>query len=99
MIPVRCALAIVTLAVSGVASAASLTYDYSNRVLFDSTTSLYWTSGSRDLSGWEVATQDQAMTLFSQVGYSWSNPSSPTTFSTVVADLVLFFSTDAPSPR
>src|SRR5437762_1492693 len=98
MIPTRCSLAVVTLALSGAAS-ASLTYDYSNRVLFDSTTNLYWTSGSRDLSGWQVATADQTFSLFSEVA-SWPfGRSAPATFSTSIADLVLFFSTGAPSPR
>src|SRR6476620_11624937 len=96
---IRCALAIVTLALSGIAS-ASLNYDYANKVLFDSSTSLYWTSGPKDLNGWQVATADQTTSLFSEVGFSsYPGFSGPATFSTTVADLVLFFSTGAPSPR
>jgi len=48
-----------------------------------------------------VATGEQVVPLFSQVGFSFSSPpgSPPATFSNVVADLALFFSTGAPSPR
>jgi hypothetical protein len=96
---IRCALALVLLAASGIAS-ATLTYDYSNKILFDSSTNLYWSSGPKDLGGWQVATGQQVTTLFSEVGFSFQQPfSSPATFSNVVADLVLFFSTGSPSPR
>jgi hypothetical protein len=97
---IRCALILVTLAASGFAS-ATLTYDYTNKVLFDSSTNLYWSSGPKDVGGFEVATTQQVINLFSEVGFSFEPPyfSSPATFSNVVADLVLFFSTGAPSPQ
>jgi len=97
---IRCVLVLVTLAASGVAS-ATLTYDYPNGVLFDSSTNLYWRSGPQNASGWQVATGQQVTSLFSEVA-PWSfvlPPNNPATFSNVVADLVLFFSTGAPSPR
>ena len=97
---IRCVLVLVTLAASGVAS-ATLTYDYPNGVLFDSSTNLYWRSGPQNVSGWQVATGQQVTSLFSEVA-PWSfvlPPNNPATFSNVVADLVLFFSTGAPSPR
>ena len=97
---IRCALILVTLAASGIASAA-LNYDYTNKVLFDSSTNLYWSSGSKDSAGWQVATGQQLTDLFSEVGSFSFIPflNNPATFSNVVADLVLFFSTGAPSPR
>jgi hypothetical protein len=52
---IRCVLVLVTLAAPGVAS-ATLTYDYPNGVLFDSSTNLYWRSGPQNASGWQVAT-------------------------------------------
>ena len=66
---IRCALVIVTLAASGIAS-ATLNYDYTNKVLFDSSTNLYWSSGAKDAAGWQVATGQQVTTLFSEVGFS-----------------------------
>jgi len=97
---IRGVLILVTLAVSGAAS-AELTYDYPNGVLFDSSTNLYWRSGPQNASGWQVATGQQVTSLFSEVA-PWSfvlPPNNPATFSNVVADLVLFFSTGVPSPR
>ena len=79
----RCALVLVTLAASGIASAA-LNYDYTNKVLFDSSTNLYWSSGPKNLGGWQVATGQQVTSLFSEVG-AWSfPPSGPSTYSNVV---------------
>jgi hypothetical protein len=97
---IRCALAILLLAASGIAS-ATLTYDYPNGVLFDSSTNLYWRSGPQNLGGWQVAAGSQVISLFAEVGSFPLSPfpSSPATFSNVIADLVLFFSTGAPSPH
>jgi len=86
-----------------VAANATFTYNYSHDYLYDSSTGLYWQEVPFSTSVYptdgaaQLATFGQIGTLFASVTGSSDGNSLASSYSPAIADLISFFSNDAPA--